>query len=127
MQLTKRSPSLKKPKDPKLIWKDVICTLFKQKIFMVAARLKALAHAPSERACTKVVNNVNSNQFGISGLLEAWIMLDKFYQGSYNSPLKFPSATLLCCEASEQNSFLGYETSPDSPSAGRVSWYWLTF
>ena len=50
---------------------------------MVAASLKALAHTLSDRACTKVVNNVRSNQFGISGLLEAWIMLDKWYQGCH--------------------------------------------
>lgn len=45
--------SLQKPRNPKLIWKDVINTFTKSETFTVAARLKA-----SAALCVEGVNNV---------------------------------------------------------------------
>lgn len=47
IQVIQRDPSLRKPRDPKWIRKDVISPVFKSEIFCLAAKLMALAHNPS--------------------------------------------------------------------------------
>ena len=43
LQIVQCNPNLPKPWDPKLIWKDIIYTLFKDVIFTVAVALKAFS------------------------------------------------------------------------------------
>ena len=63
------------PRDPKLIWKDVIYILPRAEILTVAAKIKLLALISPEvaaqaRLYIEGVNNLFSNQTGISGLWE---------------------------------------------------------
>lgn len=65
----------------KLIWKDITYTLLKAKIVTAAAKLKASAKVGARTGPhIEVANYVFTNQFGISGVLETWITLDRLYR-----------------------------------------------
>lgn len=74
IKLLRRHPSLLKPGDPKLIWKDVINTFFLSVIFTVVTKLKELACTMPDgdtgaRPWVEAVNKVFSNLLGIAELL----------------------------------------------------------
>ena len=59
-----------------MIWKDQIYAILEAKIFNVAAKLKALAHIPSE-AHDEGLYNVYLNHF--QGFRELWLLPDEIY------------------------------------------------
>lgn len=118
------------PSDLKLIWKDVIYTIFKPKFYR-SYLAKALAPTLSEegaRAPLHVygINNVLSIKFRISGLLDIWI-LPNMLKWANSVRIYFTwleeCCLFLCC-----SSFVDYETSLDFPSARRCEvndWFFI--
>ena len=95
---------------PKFIWTVVIYSLVQAETFPVPAQLKALASTLSEVGARgphpphfEGVNNIFSNQFGISGHVETLIIPGELYRAIVWSPqlLELFRRALFCCEALE--------------------------
>ena len=122
------NPSLKKPWDLKLIWKDDIYTI-----------------CATPQACAQTSDGVPTNTFSLAATVKisakkktfkqpllnvldllAWIMWDKLYEAILFEVLATHQLLLLlsrmlqtCFSVKLQKRFVDYETSPDFPSVWR--------
>ena len=103
---------------------DGIYNRFKAEMLTVASELQALIHTVSEVSVLDSINNVFSNQFGVTWITpgRAILLFSGFFFLTFFKQIPIYFSCLgkcyKCCFAAKlQKCFVNYQTSPDFPSA----------